>query len=157
MNAVSTNTREQEYFSMAAICDMVCIDLDVNASHYFQKFLAWGMWGLVQLKMDTANCVKPVILPVSDVLTAVLPADCVDVVKIALMHGQYVKEFVGEEIKQPEFKELPFDVRREILQQLLTQARSLAKVDLADKYGTSMENVESTPLNIQRMPERLRK
>jgi len=92
MNAVSTTTREQEYFSMGSIVDQCLNDLENSNAHYFTKFLSWGMWGLVQLKMDSANCVKPVLLPVSDVLTSVLPADCVDVVKVALVHGQYVKE-----------------------------------------------------------------
>jgi len=93
MNALDQRmSKEDQYFSMAGICDLVCTDLDLSVAHYFQKFLNWGMWGLVQLKMDTANCVKPVILPVTDVLTAILPADCVDVTKVALIHGQYAKE-----------------------------------------------------------------
>lgn len=92
MNAIKTVTQEEEFFSMAAICDQACQDLDLSVNHYFQKFLSWGMWGLVQLKLDTANCVKPILLPVSDVLTATLPADCVDVTKVALVYGQYVKE-----------------------------------------------------------------
>lgn len=92
MNAINTITKEQEYFSMGAICDMCCNDLDLSVNHYFQRFLNWGLWGLVQLKMDAANCIKPVILPVSDVLTVTVPADAIDVTMVALLHGQYIKE-----------------------------------------------------------------
>lgn len=70
--------------------------------------------------------------------------------------GQNIKEFIGEEIKLKEFQELPFEIRREILSQLMTEARQLARIDIAEKYGTSIEPVESVPLNIQRMPKRLR-
>lgn len=93
MNALDQRmSKEDQFFSMASIVDMVCTDNDLSVNHYFQKFLSWGMWGLVQLKMDTANCVKPIILPVTDVLTAVLPPDCVDVSKVAILYGQYCKE-----------------------------------------------------------------
>lgn len=93
MNALDQSmSKEDQYFSMGSIVDMCCTDLDLSVNHFFQKFLSWGMWGLVQLKMDTANRVQPVILPVTDVLTVTLPPDCVDVVKVALIYGQYVKE-----------------------------------------------------------------
>ena len=72
------------------------------------------------------------------------------------MAGRNVKELIGEEIKSPEFWKEDFDIRREILSQLLAEARSMAREDLADKYGTSGEPVKSVPLNVQRLPKRLR-
>src|SRR6476620_2105959 len=92
MNFFNIKTQEEEYFAIGSIVDQCCNDLDLSVPHYFQKFLSWAMWGLTQLKMDTANCVKPIILPVSDVLTSILPADAVDAVFVGLLHGQYVKE-----------------------------------------------------------------
>lgn len=97
MNAIPTITKEQEYFSMASIIDTILNDLDLSIGQHFQRFLNWGMWGLVQLKMDSANCIKPIILPVSDVLTAIVPADAVDVTMVALLHGQYMKELGRED------------------------------------------------------------
>lgn len=70
------------------------------------------------------------------------------------MVGRNVKELIGEEIKSPEFWQENSEIRREILSQLLTEARSMAREDLADKYGTSGEPVKSVPLNIQRLPKR---
>jgi hypothetical protein len=97
MNAIKTLTKEEEYFSMASIVDMCCNDLDISVAHYFQKFLNWGLYGLVQLKMDTANCVKPLVLPVSDVLTCTLPADAIDITFVGVLYGQYVKELGRED------------------------------------------------------------
>lgn len=71
--------------------------------------------------------------------------------------GQNVRDFIGAEIKEPDFKDLPFEVRREVLQELLSASRELAKADLAEKYGAEGSAVQSTPLNIKRLPERLRK
>lgn len=92
MNAIPLPTQEEEYFSIGSITEQVCNDNDLSIPHFFQKFLSWGLWGLVQLKMDSANCVKPILLPVSDVLTATLPPDCVDAPFVGLLYGQYVKE-----------------------------------------------------------------
>lgn len=70
--------------------------------------------------------------------------------------GRYVQEFIGAEIKEPDFKSLPFDVRREVLQQLLSAARQVARADMAEKHGAAGESIESVPLNVQRLPKRLR-
>jgi len=71
--------------------------------------------------------------------------------------GKNVQQFVGDVIRTQEFKELPFDVRRMVLSELLETSRTVAKGELAQKHGTSMRPIKSTPLNIERMPERLRK
>jgi hypothetical protein len=73
------------------------------------------------------------------------------------MVGRNIKELIGEEIKSPDFWKEEFEWRREILSRLMTEARSMARDDLADKYGTSGEPIKSVPLNIQRLPERMRK
>ena len=72
------------------------------------------------------------------------------------MVGRNVKELLGEEIKSKEFWAEEFEWRREILQRLLTEARAMARDDIADKYGAEGESVQSTPLNIQRLPNRLK-
>jgi hypothetical protein len=71
--------------------------------------------------------------------------------------GQNVKRILGEGIADPEFNKAPFDVRRELLGEWLALAREMAKYELADKYDKSPEPVESVPLNIQRLPERLKR
>lgn len=73
------------------------------------------------------------------------------------MVGKNIQEYVGEEIKKPEFWELEFDIRRELLSELMTAARAVAKADIADKYNTSPVTIKTEPLNIQRLPERLKK
>jgi hypothetical protein len=78
------------YFTIASIVDQACIDLDVPVSHYFQKFLSWAKWNLMELKMDTANEVKTVRLDISDVCTVTLPGDFIDWTKIGIESNQYV-------------------------------------------------------------------
>ncbi len=78
------------YFTIASIVDQACIDLDIPVSHYFNKLLSWATWGLTELKMDTANEVITVKLPISDVCTVTLPSNFVDWVKIGIQRGQYV-------------------------------------------------------------------
>lgn len=71
--------------------------------------------------------------------------------------GKLVQEILSEGIRLDEYKELPFEVRREVLQKWIAAARTAAKAQLAEKYGSSGASAESTPLNIKRMPERLTK
>ena len=82
---------KNRFFKMAAIVDQVCIDLDLPVNKFFNKFLSWGLFGLVDLKMDAANDVITELLPISDVNTVTLPENYVDWVKIGIPYGQYVK------------------------------------------------------------------
>jgi len=79
------------FFKIAAIVDQACIDLDLPVDKYFNKFLSWALFGLVDLKMDAANDVITELLPISDVNTVTLPENYVDWVKIGIPYGQYVK------------------------------------------------------------------
>jgi len=84
---MSTNSA---YYTIGSIVDQACEDLQVPTSHYFQKFLGWAKWNLVELKMDTANEVITVKLPISDVCTVILPDGFVDWTKIGIEIDQYV-------------------------------------------------------------------
>lgn len=71
--------------------------------------------------------------------------------------GQNVQQIVGEGIKLKEWQEAPFDVRRQVLQEWLTAARQMARVQLSEKHSAVGAPVKSTPLNISRLPEHLKK
>lgn len=82
---------KNRYFKVASIVDQVCIDLELPTDKYFNKLLSWALFSLVDLKMDAANDVITVKLPISEVNTVTLPENYVDWVKIGIPWGQYVK------------------------------------------------------------------
>lgn len=82
---------KNRYFKVAAIVDQVCNDLDLPVDKYFNKFLSWALFDIVNLKMDAANDVITVKLPISDVYSVTLPENYVDWVKVGVPYGQYVK------------------------------------------------------------------
>lgn len=84
---------KNRFFKVASIVDQVCIDLDLPVNKYFNKFLSWALFDITDLKMDAANDVITVKLPISEVNTVTLPGDYVDWVKIGIPWGQYVKTF----------------------------------------------------------------
>jgi len=83
---------KKTYFTLAAICDQVLIDLDLTP-HYFNKLLSWACWGIAQLKLDTAQEPKTIVMDISDVRTCTLPVDYIDWTKVGIPWGQYVKTF----------------------------------------------------------------
>lgn len=82
---------QARWMSLASIVDMACHRLQISVNHYFQKLLEFGKWELMALKLDRANEVKTVLLPISDVNTCLLPPDCVDWTKVGIQSNQYVK------------------------------------------------------------------
>lgn len=70
--------------------------------------------------------------------------------------GRNVQRIVGDGIQRQQWKDLPFEARRLILSEWLEDARLISRVELARKHGTSARPAKSTPLNVERMPERLR-
>lgn len=80
-----------QYSKLSSIVDHACIVLELSVNHYYNKFLAIACWELTELKLDVANEVKTVRLPISDVNTCTLPPDCVDWTKIAVEDGQFVR------------------------------------------------------------------
>jgi len=102
---------KNRYFKVGSIVDQVCIDLELPTDKYFNKFLSWALFGIVDLKMDMANDVITVKLPISDVNTVTLPENYVDWVKMGVQDGQYVRTFcVNEDLStqdrtlgEPEF------------------------------------------------------
>ena len=102
---------KNKFFKVSSIVDQVCIDLELPTDKYFNKFLSWALFGIVDLKMDAANDVITVKLPVSDVNTVTLPENYVDWVKIGVQDGQYVRTYcVNKELStqdrtlgEPEF------------------------------------------------------
>jgi len=82
---------KNRFFKVASIVDQVCIDLELPTDKYFNKFLSWALFDIVDLKMDAANDVITVKLPISEVNTVTLPENYVDWVKIGIPSGQYIK------------------------------------------------------------------
>lgn len=94
---------KNRYFKCASLVDQFCISLDLPTDKYFNKFLSWLLFELTQLKMDAANDVITVKLPISETNTVTLPGDYVDWVKIAIPYGQYVKTLaVNEDLSTEE-------------------------------------------------------
>lgn len=104
---------QNTWFKLSAICDLACHLCGVPVSHYFNRMLEMGKWELIQFKMDRANQPKTVLLPVSDVNTVKLPADCVDWTKIGVEEGQFVKTIginaelstIDRTLTQPQFSQ----------------------------------------------------
>lgn len=82
---------QAQWMSIASIVDMACTRLGLSVPHYFQKFLQFAKWDLLNLHLDRANEVKTVLLPVSDNFTCQLPPDAIDWTKIGVVAGQFVK------------------------------------------------------------------
>ena len=79
------------WHKLSSLVDMTCDRVGLDPHHYFQKFLGWAKWELIQLKLDRANEPKTVLLPVSDNYTCLLPPDAIDWTKIGFQDGQFVK------------------------------------------------------------------
>jgi hypothetical protein len=67
--------------------------------------------------------------------------------------GANVKIILGEGIKIPEWKELPFELRRDVLNIWLTEARAVAKAELSEKYQKSNLSEKPVPMNVKRLPK----
>lgn len=80
---------DNKYYKIAAVCDQFLIDKDLG-SGWFQKSLSWALWGLRELKLDSFQDVKTLLLDVTDRKTVTLPGDFVDYVKVGVRIGQYV-------------------------------------------------------------------
>lgn len=74
--------------------------------------------------------------------------------------GMNVRSIIGEAIKTPEWQELRgeenFDVRRELLGGWMNLARSMAKAELAEKYGTGTMGQKPVPMSLKRLPQFVR-
>lgn len=82
---------EHQWFKLSSIVDTACGRLGISVNHYFQRLLGFAKWELIQLKIDRANEVKTVLLPVSDNFVVQVPSDCLDYVKVGVPDGQFVK------------------------------------------------------------------
>lgn len=67
--------------------------------------------------------------------------------------GKAVQQIVWEGINNPEWQQLPFEQRRDVLNGWLALARSVAKAELAEKYQKSMSAEKPEPLSVQRLPK----
>lgn len=81
----------QTYNKISSIVDQCCADHDLPVAHYFERFLKWALWEYKELKMDRANDVETIMLPISEALTCDMPPNMVDWVKIGYKDGQYFK------------------------------------------------------------------
>lgn len=82
---------QETYFAIAAIVDKACADLDLPTDKYFQRLLSFALWGYAQIKMDADYQPITELFNVSPVNTVQLPASCIDIVKIGIPDGQYVR------------------------------------------------------------------
>jgi hypothetical protein len=71
--------------------------------------------------------------------------------------GANVKAIVSEGIALKEWQELGFEDRREFLNMWLELARSVSKAELAEKYQKGMDAEKPIPINVQRLPEFVKK
>ena len=79
---------QDKYYKIASIVDD-CLDDNDLTTHWFDKFLKWGIRGLEELHLDVWQEPKTCLLDVSELKTVTLPTDFVDWIKIAVQHGQY--------------------------------------------------------------------
>jgi hypothetical protein len=80
---------QSHFYKIASIVDQILAENDLP-EHWFNKFLAWAIRGLEEIKLDVWQDVKTCLLPVTDRKTVVLPSDFVDWVKVGAPRGQYV-------------------------------------------------------------------
>lgn len=80
---------EGQHNQIAAIVDHVTFKKTLPES-FWQWFLEMGLWHLRELKLDTWQDVKSVLLPVTDRKTVILPPDYVSWCKIGTIAGQYI-------------------------------------------------------------------
>lgn len=77
-----------DYNKVSAIVDHFLIKKGLT-EHYYNWVLAMMLWHLRELKLDSAQEPKTVLLTVTDRKTVILPGDCVDVILVACKIGQY--------------------------------------------------------------------
>lgn len=70
--------------------------------------------------------------------------------------GKNIQRIVSEGVAMKEWQEASFDARREALRIWMESARAAARVELAEKYGSSAKPSKSVPLNIQRLPAKMK-
>lgn len=88
-----------DFNKLSAIVDQFLIENDLHDG-FFPKALAWACRGLREIKLDTWQDIKTVLLDVTDRKTAKLPQDFVDYTKIGAPFGQYVLTLgLNEELK----------------------------------------------------------
>lgn len=88
---------QDQYFSMMSIVEQTLIDLELPVSHYANKFLSWGLRGLIDIKMDCSNEIKRTLLNIDDTCCATLPPDMIDWITIGAVRGQYFVKFATED------------------------------------------------------------
>ncbi len=88
--ALDNIDQQNNYYKLSACVEDVLTDNGLKMQ-YFQKFLKWGIRGLRELRLDTAQDVQTARLAVSERKTCTLPDNFVDWVKIGITQGQYVQ------------------------------------------------------------------
>lgn len=81
-----------KYHKIGSIVDQFISD-NFLTQQYYPKALSKALWGLRELRLDTWQDVKTVLLTITDRRTVVLPGDFVDWVKVGVKRGQYCITF----------------------------------------------------------------
>lgn len=88
--ALDNIDQQNNYYKLSSVVEQCLLDNGLKMQ-YFQKFLSWAIWGLRELKLDTAQDVKTELITVSERKTVAIPDGFVDWVKIGIPTGQYVQ------------------------------------------------------------------
>lgn len=79
----------KDFYKISAIVDQFLIDNDLP-NNFFPKGLSWALRGLREIRLDSFQEVKSVVLPVTERKTVILPNDYCDWCKIGIQYGQYI-------------------------------------------------------------------
>lgn len=81
------------YATLDSIVNSVIADLGEDSTHNYDKYLHWGIEGLQDFHMDSAQEVKTVKLAMNDYNAIDWPSDYVDWVKVGIQVGDKVRTF----------------------------------------------------------------
>lgn len=81
------------YATLDSIVNSVIADLGEDSTHNYDKYLHWGIEGLQDFHMDSAQEVKTVKLAMNDYNAINWPSDYVDWTKIGIQVGDKVRTF----------------------------------------------------------------
>lgn len=100
--ALDNIDQQNNYYKLSSVVEQCLADNGLKYQ-YFQKFLSWAIWGLRELKLDTAQDVKTELLPVSERNTVTLPDGFVDWTKVGITMGQYVQTLaINDDLRKDE-------------------------------------------------------
>jgi hypothetical protein len=83
-----SSAKNIDFYKLGSVVDQWIIDNDLH-NGWFAKGLSWAKFGLRELRLDSVQDIKTVLLDVTSRKTAKLPQDYVQWTKIGIRKGQY--------------------------------------------------------------------